>query len=89
MKIDEALNAKQAELDSIQADIDSLDNQAKGHYDSMKKYNELKTKAAVLKKEKKKKERDFNTVINFFKNADENYLTKIFPLFAEQKGDAV
>ena len=84
MKIEEGLSAKNKELDELQQDINTLEDQAAVLKDSVKKYNELKSKSAELKKTKKQKQREYDTVINFFQNVDSSYLDKIFPLFANQ-----
>jgi len=84
-KIDEALAEKKRELDSLQADINSLHEQSLGLKEPVKKYNDLKKQESDLKKEMGKKQKEYNTVINFFQAADENYLTRIFPLFSEIK----
>lgn len=83
MKLEQALQNKKQELEDLQKDIDSLENQSLALKDSVKKYNELKSKSAELKKIKKGKQRDFDTVKNFFEAVDDNYINKIFPLFSE------
>ena len=84
MKIEEALQTKKNELEDMQKDIDSLDDQASVLKDQVKKYNDLKSQSASLKKTKKKKQKELDAVIDFFQNVDNNYLTNIFPLFAGQ-----
>ncbi len=84
MKIEEALQDKKQELENIQKDIDSLEDQATALKDAVKKYNELKSKSAELKKTKRVKQKDYDTVIGFFSTVDDNYLDKIYPLFKNQ-----
>jgi phage shock protein A len=84
-KIEDALTGKKKELDSIQADINSLHEQAQVLKETVKKYNDLKKQESELRKEMAKKQKSYNTVIDFFKVADESYLTRIFPLFSELK----
>jgi len=52
MKIEEALQTKKNELEDMQKDIDSLDDQASVLKDQVKKYNDLKSQSASLKKTK-------------------------------------
>ena len=84
MKIEEALRAKKAEIDELQKDIDSLNDQSSRLKESVQKYNDLKSKAAELKKIKRAKQKEFNVVTSFFNSVDDNYLNEIFPLFAGQ-----
>lgn len=88
MKLEQALQTKKQELEDLQKDIDSLENQSLTLKDSVKKYNELKSKSAELKKIKKGKQRDFDTVKEFFETVDDNYITKIYPLFNQTNQDA-
>jgi hypothetical protein len=88
MKLEQALQTKKQELEDLQKDIDSLEDQSATLKDSVKKYNELKSKSAELKKVKKSKQRDFDTVANFFQTVDDSYLTNIFPLFSGQQETA-
>ena len=85
MAIEEALTKKKSELDGMQQDVASLHEQAQGLKEAVKKYNGLKKQESDLRKEMGKKQKEYDTVIDFFKGADENYLTKIYPLFAGVK----
>lgn len=82
MKLEQALQTKKQELEDLQKDIDSLENQSLSLKDSVKKYNELKSKSAELKKIRKDKQREFDTVMNFLQPIDDNYINKIYPLFS-------
>lgn len=84
MNLDDALNAKKQEIESLQTDINNLEEQALGLKDSVLKYNELKSKSHKLKTIKKKKESEFKAVTTFFNSVDENYLMTFFPLFANE-----
>lgn len=88
MKIEDALITKKSELEELQSDIDKLEYQAAQLKEVVKKYNELKSQAANLKKARRIKQKDFDTVTQFLSNIDDNYLTKIYPLFANQAQEA-
>jgi len=83
MKIEEGLTNKKNELEELQKDIEILETQALVLKEQVKKYNELKSKSAQLKKTQKIKQREFNTVLSFLRNTDMSYLDKMFPLFAD------
>lgn len=90
MHLDEAIEKKQVELAEMQKDVDSLEAQASELRDVVKKYNKLKRQSSEIKKSMVAKENDFNTVINFFKSIDDNYLNEKYPLFGQlitQAGD--
>ena len=57
--------------------------------ETVQHYNEIMKKASDLKKQKKLKEKNFNTVVSFFENTDDNYLTKMFPLFQGTGSDGL
>jgi hypothetical protein len=85
MNIESGLEKRQQELVEIQKDIAAIENEAAVLKDSVKKYNELKQRSSELKKIQKQKERDLKIVVEFFKNTEEHYLDKVFPLFRDNQ----
>src|ERR1035437_4894640 len=83
MKIEEILMGKKDEINSLHADIKSLEDQAAQLKDHVLKYNELKKQSSELKKYLKLKKKNLETVLSFFSDADENYQDKIYPLFSD------
>lgn len=81
MAIEDLLKQRTEELESIQLDVEKLNERADRLKDAVREYNELKQKAADLRKKKNTLNRDLNIVIGFLKTADESYLDNIYPLF--------
>jgi uncharacterized coiled-coil DUF342 family protein len=85
MKIEEALQNKKQELEEIERDIASLESKAKGLKDFVKTYRTLKKQSRELKQLKEGKQLQYESIISFFRSVDDNYLNKIYPLFADLK----
>ncbi len=84
VKIEEIITQKKSELESLQNDINNLEEQAKGLKDTVKKYNELKRKSKELKNLQTQKLSAFDTVKSFFENVDDSYLAELYPLFGNK-----
>lgn len=82
MKIEEALNKRKSEVDELNRAINSLLEQADKLKDVVKKYKSLRKQARGLKDMVVVKQSEFNSIVGFFKAVDDNYLNKIYPLFA-------
>jgi len=83
MKIEEALSSKKQELENLQKDIESLNAQAEKLRDIVKKFKSLRKQSKALKETKILKQTEYDNIISFFKTVDDNYLNKIYPLFAD------
>ena len=90
MKIEQALDTRKKEIEELNRAINSLFEQADKLRDVVKKYKRLRKQAKQLKEMMTLKQSEFNSIVGFFKSVDDNYLNKMYPLFAsvEEKESA-
>lgn len=80
MNFDEAIKTKQTELEVMQKDIDSLEAQASGLKETVKKYNSLKKQSSSIRKQKEQKTSELKIVLGFINTIDDSYIKNKYPL---------
>lgn len=80
-RIADGLKAKGDEIQALKTEIDALNRDSKALKSAVKEFESKRQKINEMKKRMKILQKNYQTVVSFFKNYDEHYLDNVFPLF--------